>query len=89
MPEEKVLRKVPRDKPWICPGCGALLGYVGKGGREIRIKYKDLYITVEGGRITRPCRKCGRLNELIDAEYVAYLKEKYGEEVEISDEMIE
>ena len=87
MPNEK--EHIPRDKAWLCPGCGALLGYVGKGGREIRIKYKDLYITVEGGRILRPCRKCGRLSELIDEDYIEYLRVKYGEDVAVTEEVSE
>jgi len=80
--------RIQKDQPWICPGCGALLGFVGKGGREIRIKYKDLYISVEGGRVSRPCRKCGRFCELFDEVYVEYVRERFGEDMDIEEEEI-
>ena len=49
---------------WIC-ACKALLGFV-EDKRIIRIKRKDLYIEVEGGKVTRNCTKCGKPNTLID-----------------------
>jgi len=79
--DEETMGKNPvrGDRPWLCPGCNALLGYLGQGGGEIRIKYKDLYVLVEGGRVTRLCRKCGRLNTIEDEDYEDFIRNKHEE----------
>jgi len=62
--EQNALRKtgkrVSDDSRWACEGCHATLGYVDKTGKILRVKYRDLYITVEGGTTTVVCRVCGR-----------------------------
>lgn len=80
-PEE--VKRIQSDRPWVCPGCKAILGFTGMGGREIRIKYKDLYVMVEGGKVSRPCRKCGRMNTIMDDDYIEYLQIKYQEATNI------
>lgn len=61
-------RRVPssfgKDKPWLCYNCNFMLGLVAPGGKTLRIKYKDLYLVVQGGRVEELCRKCGRVNAL-------------------------
>ncbi len=67
----------PKDaKQWRCRECGSLLGFLDPTGTTIRIKYKDLYVTTEGGRVSVLCRRCGALNVQTDEEYEKYLLEK-------------
>jgi len=66
-----------KDQKWLCENetCKALLGYVDADSNQVRIKYKDLYVTVEGGRITLICRHCAKVNELLDQDYLNYVQE--------------
>lgn len=50
---------------WICTSCKFLLGIV-EDSKLVRIKRKDLYVSIEGGKITVNCCRCGKVNELID-----------------------
>ena len=50
---------------WLCIACRFLLGYVEKK-TTVRIKRKDLYVTVEGGKVSINCPRCGKLNVLED-----------------------
>jgi len=67
------------DKKWTCKSCKAFLGFVSGDGKTIRVKYKDLYLYAEGGRVRLLCRKCGTENELIDEEYRKLLESKLSE----------
>lgn len=49
---------------WLCV-CGFLLAFV-EDKKIIRIKRKDLYIEVEGGRVAINCCRCGKRNEAKD-----------------------
>jgi len=54
---------------WHCINCGFLLGEVSRredGVGIISMKYKDDYVTVEGGKVTKVCRKCGTLQSVED-----------------------
>jgi DNA-directed RNA polymerase subunit RPC12/RpoP len=53
-----------KDFPWKCSNCGFLLGYISSDSEILRIKYKDLYVTVKNGDTTILCRRCGTNNEL-------------------------
>lgn len=66
---------MPRDRKWLClnESCKALLGFVDEEKNQVRIKYKDLYVTVEGGRISLICRRCAKVNELVDQDYLNYV----------------
>jgi len=66
-----------KDQKWLCENetCQALLGYVNEERNQVRIKYKDLYVTVEGGRITLICRHCAKVNELIDQDFLNYIQQ--------------
>ena len=66
-----------KDQKWLCQNetCKALLGYVDEDMSQVRIKYKDLYVTVEGGRIVLICRHCAKVNELTDRDYLNYIQE--------------
>lgn len=55
-------------EPWRCSECETLLGYV-EDKRIVRIKRKDLFIEIEGGRVSRPCTKCGKINTLVDSNF--------------------
>lgn len=52
---------------WKCAKCGAILGF--RDGDCVRIKYKDLYVTISClvgvTSIDRVCRKCGYVNVLL------------------------
>lgn len=65
-----------KDQKWLCQNetCKGLLGYVDEDMSQVRIKYKDLYVTVEGGRIVIICRHCARVNELTDQDYLNYIQ---------------
>ena len=52
---------------WKCLCCGNILGMV-EGGQIVRIKRKDLYITVENGKVTTNCTRCGKPNTLDDSK---------------------
>jgi len=53
-----------KDLLWKCSNCGSLLGHISSDAETLRIKYKDLYVSVEGGDTTVLCRKCGTSNTL-------------------------
>lgn len=65
-----------RGTQWLCSDCRFILGYVSQDRGEVRMKAKDFFLTVEGGKITHPCRRCGKLNELADEEYLAWKSER-------------
>jgi len=53
---------------WDCSECETLLGFV-ENKKIVRIKRKDLFVEVEGGRVSRPCTKCGKMNTLVDSNF--------------------
>lgn len=61
-----------QDVEWRCRNCGFLLGLSDPEGRQLRIKYKDLYITFEGGRVSMLCRRCSTPNTLTDSSFEEY-----------------
>jgi hypothetical protein len=50
---------------WICIACKFILGFV-EDKHVVRIKRKDLYVEIEGGRITEICPRCGKPNTIVD-----------------------
>lgn len=81
--EEKVGQKMKmqqRDQSfgeiWPCKSCGFTLGHLNRERTHIRMKAKDFFITVEGGKIHHPCRSCGEFNELVDEEYLLWQSQK-------------
>lgn len=48
---------------WLCVSCKFILGYV-ENKEFIRIKRKDLYVEVQGGKVTENCPRCGKRNSL-------------------------
>lgn len=63
MKEEKEVIKM-KDSPWLCENCKAMLGVIAEDGSELRMKYKDFYVSVRDGEVTTLCRRCGRVNVL-------------------------
>lgn len=53
---------------WLC-SCKALLGFV-EDKNIVRIKRKDLFVEVEGGKVSRNCTACGKRNTLTDDSFV-------------------
>lgn len=53
-----------KPKEWRCKDCSALLGIIADNNEYVRIKYKDLFIRVNG-EIKIICRKCGAENEMV------------------------
>ena len=47
---------------WRCFDCKSILGYTNAKKDQLRIKYKDLYVFIEGGNTTVICRHCGCQN---------------------------
>jgi len=74
--EEGRAREIPRDLQWLCTSCGFMLGFVNRDKTEIRMKARDFFVTVEGGKLTHPCRNCGQLNELMDDGYLLWASQK-------------
>lgn len=54
---------------WLCTACKALLGFV-ENKNIVRIKRKDLFVEVEGGKVSRNCTACGKRNTLTDDSFV-------------------
>lgn len=73
MPEERLLR---RGQVWLCEACEFVLGYVSPDKREVRMKAKDFFLTVEGGKITHPCRRCGKVNTIAEEEFLIWKSEQ-------------
>lgn len=53
---------------WLCDSCRFLLAYI-EDKHIVRIKRKDLYVEVEGGKITINCVRCGKKNAIQDEAY--------------------
>jgi hypothetical protein len=52
---------------WVCSFCNFLLGFV-EDKKIVRMKRKDMYVEIEGGRVATNCPRCGKRNELVDNE---------------------
>jgi len=52
-------------KKWKCIGCNFTLAMV-ENNKIIRVKRNDLYVEIEGGKVTITCRGCGKKNTLED-----------------------
>lgn len=72
MGEERLFR----GKQWLCTDCRFVLGYINPENTEVRMKAKDFFLTVEGGKITHPCRRCGKVNEIAEEEFLMWKAEK-------------
>ena len=54
-----------KDTPWKCKNCEFMLGVVSSDQTVLRIKWRDLYITIEDAESVKVvCRRCGRENVL-------------------------
>ena len=52
-------------RPWLCKACKFLLGYL-HDENVLSIKRKDLYVEVQGGKVTVNCCRCGLQNTVVD-----------------------
>lgn len=57
----------PKLRKWQCIACGYLLGWV-EDGKIVRMKRKDFYIEIEGGRVATNCIRCGKKSEIVDSQ---------------------
>ena len=57
-------KKMPHA--WRCRECRSILAMADEKKEVLRIKYKDLYVFIEGGKVTVLCRGCGALNTVDD-----------------------
>lgn len=55
-----------KTEAWKCVSCFFMLGYV-EDKKVVRMKRKDHFVMVEGGKITIICPRCGRPNVLEDS----------------------
>ena len=60
--EEKRKEALNLTFAWKCIECFKILGYTDADREVLRIKYKDLYIYINGGVVTEICRFCGKAN---------------------------
>ncbi len=65
MDAQKVIVNSSDQKKWLCTECRFTLAFV-ENKKILRIKRKDLYVEVEGGRVKVICCRCGKPNELVD-----------------------
>jgi hypothetical protein len=64
-PKNSKSRHLPTiDYKWECRNCKFLLGYISRDLKTVRIKYRDLFVTVQNGNVTQNCRRCGEQNTL-------------------------
>lgn len=54
---------------WLCISCKFTLGIV-ENKAVLRIKRKDLYVSIVGGTVEVVCPRCGKINVLKDEETV-------------------
>lgn len=69
-------RDLPQDLQWACTACGLRLGFVNRNKTEVRIKARDFFLTVEGGKLTHPCRNCGQMNSLMDDGWLLWTSQR-------------
>jgi len=62
----------PLGQTWSCKSCGFTLGRLNQEKTQIRMKARDFFISVQGGKIHHPCRSCGEFNELVDEDYLLW-----------------
>ena len=77
-PDQRIVEVLDKckDVPWLCTSCNFLLGWVDRETKsEIRVKFKDQWVQVEG-KLLHICRRCGKLNELIDEDFSLFLLNK-------------
>ena len=60
---------------WLCVDCQFILAYVSDKS-VVRIKRKDLYVEVEGGKVTVTCCRCGKRNTMTDDKVKSERKEE-------------
>ena len=54
-----------KDHPWKCTNCGFLLGVLSQDLSELRIKWRDLFITIGDAKYVKVvCRRCSKENIL-------------------------
>lgn len=48
---------------WKCTDCAFILGYTDSTRTELRIKFKDYYVTItKADRVDTVCRRCAKIN---------------------------
>jgi len=57
-----------------------LLGFI-EDGKIVRIKNKDLYVEIEGGKVTVNCRYCGKRHTLTDSNFKQEVPEAQEKEI--------
>lgn len=63
------MRSVEGFPNWRCKNCGFLLGLLSPDCRELRVKWRDLYIYIYEARVVKIiCRRCGGENILKNLE---------------------
>ena len=75
-PNARMQREQSFGEIWPCKSCGFTLGHLNKDKTQIRMKAKDFFITVEGGKIYHTCRSCAERNELVDDTYLLWQSQK-------------
>lgn len=56
---------IPPSQTWKCEECHFVLGYSNSDKTELRMKFKDQYITiVKAERVSCACRRCAKWNSV-------------------------
>ncbi len=54
-----------KDHPWKCSNCGFMLGVLSQDLTELRVKWRDLFITIGEAKFVKIiCRRCSKENVL-------------------------
>lgn len=75
MAEKKVEERIklhPGNMRWNCEKCESLLGFVDQDNSSVRLKYKDHYVTIVGGKVSVICRRCGFMNTIVDEDFLLF-----------------
>lgn len=50
---------------WKCTDCAFILGYTDSTKTELRVKFKDYYVTItRADRVDTVCRRCAKMNSV-------------------------
>ena len=61
----KTKEKQWKDHPWKCTNCGFMLGVLSQDLTELRVKWRDLFITIGEAKFVKIiCRRCSKENIL-------------------------
>ena len=75
MTKTKTKEKPWKDHPWKCVNCGFMLGVLSQDLTELRVKWRDLFITISEAKFVKiVCRRCNKENILSEQNHKDKIK---------------